>query len=87
MSFYTSNAGNSKGKGNEETNYHLELLKSKPPASPGLHVVLESLALHNGAKRSRCWAWEDLHSLLLASCSQNMERRWFLIESKWKNNK
>ena len=49
---------------------HLKLLKGKAPASPGLHVVLAGLALHDGAKRSRGRAGEDLHSLLLASCIQ-----------------
>lgn len=38
---------------------HLKLLKGKASASPGLHVVLASLALHDGAKRSRGRAGED----------------------------
>jgi hypothetical protein len=56
-------------KENKETNDHLELLAGKSPANPELHVVLESLALHNGAKRFKCSAWEDLHNLLLVSCT------------------
>jgi hypothetical protein len=45
----------------------LELLKREAPPSTRLHVVLESLALHNWAKRAGSWTWEDLHCLLLSS--------------------
>jgi hypothetical protein len=27
--------------------------------------------LHNGAEGASSWAWEDLNSLLLTSCTQN----------------
>ena len=53
----------------QRNDHHLKLLKGKAPASPGLHVVLAGLALHDGAKRSRGRAGEDLQSLLV-SCMQ-----------------
>jgi hypothetical protein len=61
-----------KWKGKNKAMHHLKLLKGKASPSPWLHVVLESLALHNGAKRTNSWAWEYLHSLLLTSCIQNI---------------
>ena len=54
----------------QRNDHHLKLLKGKASASPRLNVVLAGLALHDGAKRSRGRAGEDLHSLLLASCIQ-----------------
>jgi hypothetical protein len=56
---------------NYESMYHLKLLQGKALPGPRLHVVLQSLALHNGAKGASSWAWEDLNSLLLTSCTQN----------------
>jgi hypothetical protein len=61
-----------KWKDKNKAMHHLQLLKGKASPSPRLHVVLESLALHNGAKMASSRAWEYLHSLLLTSCIHNI---------------
>ena len=45
---------------------YLELFKSETFTGSDLHVVLESLTMHNRAKRSSSGTGEDLHSLLLS---------------------
>jgi hypothetical protein len=70
---------NTKQRSNVEETHHLQLLKGKASPSPCLHVVLQSLALHDGAKRARGRAREDLHSLLLTSYKQIKNVRWWLV--------